>query len=97
MAARPGGVGQQRREAQHPPVDGDMVDLDTALGGQLLDDAVGQAESGNRRRRTAGVEQGGGDELSCRQSRCWNAVAANATAPCEPAILPAGAGLAINA
>jgi hypothetical protein len=31
MAARPSGVGQQRREPQHPPVDRDVVDLDAAL------------------------------------------------------------------
>ena len=27
----------------HPPVDGDVIDLDTALGQQFLDIAVGQA------------------------------------------------------
>jgi hypothetical protein len=32
VAAGPGGVGQQRRESQHPPVDGDVVDLDATLG-----------------------------------------------------------------
>ena len=32
MPAGPGGVGQQRREPQHPPVDGDVVDLDPTLG-----------------------------------------------------------------
>jgi hypothetical protein len=32
MPAGPGGVGQQRREPQHPPVDGDVVDLDATLG-----------------------------------------------------------------
>jgi hypothetical protein len=45
MAARLGGVGQQWREAEHPPVDGHVVDLDTALGEQLLDVAVGQPEA----------------------------------------------------
>jgi hypothetical protein len=40
-----GGVGQERREAQHPAVDGDMVDRDPALGEQLLDVAVGEAEA----------------------------------------------------
>src|SRR6266536_3933466 len=44
VAAWPGGVGQQRREPLHPAVDGDVVDLDAALGQQLLDVAVGQAE-----------------------------------------------------
>jgi hypothetical protein len=38
VLARPSGVGQQRRgEALHPAVDGDVVDLDVALGTQLLD------------------------------------------------------------
>jgi hypothetical protein len=45
MAARLGGVGQQRRKAEHPPVDSHVVDLDTALGEQLLDIAVGQPEA----------------------------------------------------
>jgi hypothetical protein len=30
VAARPGGVGQWRREPHHPAVDGDVVDLDAA-------------------------------------------------------------------
>jgi hypothetical protein len=37
MAAGPGRLGQQRREPVDPPVDGDVVDLDAALGEQLLD------------------------------------------------------------
>ena len=45
MPARSGGVGQQRREPQHPAVDRDVVDLDPALSEQLLDVAVGQAEA----------------------------------------------------
>src|SRR5829696_4911290 len=40
-----GGLGQQGREPLHPPVDGDVVDLDTPLGEQFLDVAVGQAEA----------------------------------------------------
>jgi hypothetical protein len=40
VAAWFGGVSHQRREAQHPAVDGDMVDLDPALGEQLFDVAV---------------------------------------------------------
>ena len=31
VAAEPGGVGQQWGEALHPPVDGDVVDLDAAF------------------------------------------------------------------
>ena len=42
---KPSGVGQQRREPQHPPVDGDVVDLDAALGQQFFDVAIGQAEA----------------------------------------------------
>jgi hypothetical protein len=45
VSTGPGGVGQQRREAHHPPVDGGVVDLDPALGKQLLDIAVGEAEA----------------------------------------------------
>src|SRR6266511_927470 len=45
MAAGPRGVGQQRREPLHPPVDGDVVDLDAALGEQLLHVAVRQRQA----------------------------------------------------
>jgi hypothetical protein len=45
VAAGPGGVGQQRREPLDPAVDGDVVDLDPALGEQLLDVAIGQPEA----------------------------------------------------
>jgi len=62
-----------------PPVDGDMVDLDAALGEQRFDVAVEQAEaqvqrtattitsdgSASRRRRTAGLEQGEGGQFPC--------------------------------
>ena len=37
MAAGPGRLDQQRREPVDPPGDGDVVDLDAALGEQLLD------------------------------------------------------------
>jgi hypothetical protein len=37
------GVGLQRCESLHPPVHRDVVDLDTALGQQLLHVPVGQA------------------------------------------------------
>jgi hypothetical protein len=43
MPAGPSNLGQQRREPQHPPVDGDMVDRNAALGEQLLDVAIRQA------------------------------------------------------
>jgi hypothetical protein len=45
VSAWPGGVGQQWREPQYPPVDGDVVDLDPTLGEELLEVAVGQAEA----------------------------------------------------
>jgi hypothetical protein len=32
----PGSLGQQVGPAEHPPVDGDVVDLDAAFGEQLL-------------------------------------------------------------
>jgi hypothetical protein len=35
MPARPGGVGQQRREPLDPPINGDVVDLDAAFGEEL--------------------------------------------------------------
>jgi hypothetical protein len=45
VPTRPSGLGQQRREPQHPPVDRDVVDLDPAFGEELFDVAVGQAEA----------------------------------------------------
>jgi hypothetical protein len=44
VPTRPSGLGQQRREPQHPPVDRDVVNLDPALGEEFFDVAVGQAE-----------------------------------------------------
>jgi hypothetical protein len=41
VAAWPGGVGEQRCEPLHLAVDGDVVDLDAALGQQLFEVAVG--------------------------------------------------------
>ncbi len=45
MPTWPGGVDQQRREPLSPAVDSDVVDLDAALGEQLLHVAVGEAEA----------------------------------------------------
>ncbi len=45
VSARTCSVSQQRRKQQHPPVDGDVVDLHAALGKQLFDIAIGQAEA----------------------------------------------------
>jgi hypothetical protein len=38
-----GRIGKQRREPLHPPVDGEVVDVDPALGQQLFEIAVGKA------------------------------------------------------
>jgi hypothetical protein len=45
VAAGTGGVGQQRREPQHPPVDRDVVDLNATFDQELFDVTVGQAEA----------------------------------------------------
>jgi hypothetical protein len=42
---RTGGVGEQRGEPLHPPVHGDVIDLDAALDQEFLNVAVGQVES----------------------------------------------------
>lgn len=42
MTCRTRGVGELRRECLHSPVDGHVVDLDAALGKQLLHIAIGQ-------------------------------------------------------
>jgi hypothetical protein len=41
VPTRPSGLGQQRREPQHPPVDRDVVDLDPAFGEELFDVCAG--------------------------------------------------------
>jgi hypothetical protein len=72
VPARAGGLGQQWRERLHPAVDGDVVDLDPALGEELLDVAVGQPEAqvpadrqnddiARGKRKPAKVEPGGVD------------------------------------
>ena len=43
MAARPGSFDELGGEALHPPVDGDVINGDTALGQQFLDVTVRQA------------------------------------------------------
>ncbi len=43
MTTRAGGVDEHRGEALHPPVDGDMVDVDAAFGEEFFHIAVGQA------------------------------------------------------
>ena len=43
MAARPGRIGEEWREALDPPIDGDVVDLDPTLGEQLFHIPIGEA------------------------------------------------------
>src|SRR6266496_6469249 len=43
VTARPRGVDELAGEALYPPVDGDVIDGDTALGQQLPDISVGQS------------------------------------------------------
>jgi len=43
VAARPGRIDDQRSEPLHPPIQGDVIDLDPTLGQQLLEVPVGQA------------------------------------------------------
>ncbi len=43
VTTRPRRVDEQRCEALHPPVDGDVIDLDAAFGEEFLDVAVRQA------------------------------------------------------
>ena len=45
MAAGPGSLGQQGREALDPPVDGDVIDCYSALSQEFFDVAVGQTEA----------------------------------------------------
>jgi hypothetical protein len=42
VPARSGGVNELWREGLHPPVHRDVVDVDTALGQQLLDVPIGE-------------------------------------------------------
>jgi hypothetical protein len=53
-----GGVSQQRCDARDPPVDGGVVDVDAALGQQLLDVAIRQVEAQDQ--RTASTITSGG-------------------------------------
>jgi hypothetical protein len=43
VPARPGSLDELRSETLHPPVDGDVINTDTALGKQLLNVPVRQA------------------------------------------------------
>jgi hypothetical protein len=72
VPARPGSIGQQRREPQHPPVDGDVVDLNAALSKQLLDVAVRPSEAqvpADRQHDHVGREAEAGEDRSRNNSR----------------------------
>jgi hypothetical protein len=51
VAAGSGGIGEQAREAQLPPVDGDVVNLNAAFDQEFFDVTVGRPE--RRYQRTA--------------------------------------------
>jgi hypothetical protein len=95
MSAGPGSLAEQAGEAKHP-VDGDVVDLDTAFDQEFFDVAVRQAEAeipADRDDDHVGWEteageggsrdwrEGEGGGFSSRQSRRSHAGAANATVP----------------
>jgi hypothetical protein len=72
VPAWPGGIGQQRCEPLDPAVDRDMVDLDAALGEQLFDVAIGQAEAqipADRNDDDVGREAETGEGGACRGRR----------------------------
>jgi hypothetical protein len=67
MPGEPGRISQQRREPLHPPVNGDVIDLDAALGQQLLHVAEGQAE--RRYHRTASTITSAGNRNRAKADR----------------------------
>jgi hypothetical protein len=72
MSAGSGGINKQRREPLHPTIDGDVVDLDPALGEQFLDIAVGQPEAqvpADRQHNHIGWEAEAGEGGPCCGSR----------------------------
>jgi len=71
MPAGASSLGQQRREAQHPPVDSDVVNLNAAFDQELLDVAVGQAEAqvpADRQHDHVGWKAEAGEGRSCERS-----------------------------
>jgi hypothetical protein len=76
VAAGPSGVSQQRREPQHPPVDGDVVDLDAALDQEFFEVAIGQAVAqipADRDDDDLGWEAEAGEGRSRSGNRSWAA------------------------
>jgi hypothetical protein len=89
--SRAGSLSQQRREPLHPAVDGDMVDLDPALGEELFDVAVRQAEAqvpADREHDHLGweAEAGKGGPRDWREARAVGSHAASlaAATPAQP-------------
>src|SRR5829696_4285775 len=98
MPAWAGGLDQQRREPPPPAVDGDVVDLDPALGDELLDIAKREAEAeipADRQHDHVGCEAkpakpdratgAGRGRVTCQQCHRSDAVTRNATEPTRPA------------
>src|SRR4029453_12172033 len=97
-AAWPSGLGQPRREPQHPPVHGDVADLDAALGQQPSTSRYDRPK--RRYQRTASTIPSGGKRKPANADRVagagrgqrdlmaavslLNAVTTNATAPLAP-------------
>jgi hypothetical protein len=67
VPGEPGRVDQQRAEPPHPPVDGDVINLDAALGKQLLNVPVGQPK--RRYQRTASTITSGGNRNPANAER----------------------------
>jgi hypothetical protein len=57
--ARPNRVREERREALQPPEDGDVIDLDAALGEEFLQ--IAKREAIDRYQRTATTMMSGGN------------------------------------
>jgi hypothetical protein len=89
MPAGPGGLGQQRREAQDPAVDGDVVDLDAAFDQELFDVTVGQAVAQVPADRD-GDDLGWEAEAGEGRPRSWSR--ARTTGAHGPAVSPLGHG-----
>jgi hypothetical protein len=88
MAVGPGSLGEQRREPLHPPVDDDVVDLDAALGQQLLHVAVRQRETqapAHRQHDHIGRETAAGQARWCDGSVAEAASSHRASLPAQGA------------
>jgi hypothetical protein len=81
VATRSSGVGQQRREPLHPPVDGDVIDFDASLSEEFLDVAVGQAE--------AQVPAGGNDDHVGREAEAGEGGAGGGSGRWRRVLMPA--------